>query len=255
MRVALAIVCFAVSAASAQPDPQPADPKPADSKPADAKSLSKFDISKVEALFDQGTKHYDLGEWDAAIAKFKQVYALMPDPSFLFNLGQAYRQKGACREATTAYKSYLRHATDDRAKVEQFIRELAPCVANEDEKARRLAPPPQLSPSHKRLRRIGLVTGGVGVLALAGSAVFGVRALQAENDLEACNLDPCTGNAAAKIDERGRSSERNALILGVAGGAAFAIGGAIFAYTKWKPEYITVAPTGGGAMVMGGGRF
>jgi tetratricopeptide (TPR) repeat protein len=246
------LLCIVESVAFAQPtDPKP-DPKPVEAKPP----LSKFDTSKVEAMFDRGTKHYDLGEWDAAIAAFKQAYALMPDPSFLYNLGQSFRQKGACREATAAYKSYLRNAPDDdRGKVEQFVRELDPCVKVEEEKARRLLPPPELSPRHRTLRRAGLITTGAGMLVLGGASFFAVRAVRTESESERCNTNPCAGSRVIDLDRKGQAAERNALVLGVIGAAVVATGATLYLYTRVRGEYITVTPTGGGGLVTLGHSF
>jgi tetratricopeptide (TPR) repeat protein len=276
--VKLALVLCAVSSvAYAQPDPlgdklapddkpadaKPTDDKPADAKPADAKPangtmLSKIDTKKIEQLFDEGTKHYDLGEWDKAIASFKQAYALMPDPSFLFNLGQAYKQKGACRDASAAYVAYLRKAPDeDRAKVEGFIKELEPCARIEDEKARRLLPPPRLSPTHRKLRIAGLATAGAGMLALGGAVIFVVQSRNAENDLEACATREmgCQLGEAREIDSKGRKAERNAKALAIAGGSAIAVGAALVFYTVFRAEYVTATPAPGGAVFSARMRF
>jgi tetratricopeptide (TPR) repeat protein len=249
----VAVAAVAASTATAHAQPAPPAPRP---EPAPARSLPAPDTSKIEALFVEGTKHYDLGEWDAAIARFKQAYALMPDPSFLFNLGQSYRQKNSCREATAAYKSYLRHAPDeDRAKVEQFLRELEPCVKAEEERARRLAPPPRLSSRHVKLRWAGLATGAVGALLAGGGVFFTVKAINTENDAEARCRTLCNGADLVALEREGKQADRNAKLLYAVGGAAVAAGATLFLYTVLRADYVTVEPTPGGAIVGALARF
>jgi Tetratricopeptide repeat len=56
--------------------------------------------------YANGTKQYDMGHWDEAIAEFEKAYDLRPDPSFLFNLAQAHRRKGDLKRALDLYKNY-----------------------------------------------------------------------------------------------------------------------------------------------------
>jgi tetratricopeptide (TPR) repeat protein len=88
------------------------------------------DEEKAKVLFDEGTRHYNLAEYAEAIERYKEAYRLLPDPLFLFNIGQAYRQDNDCAHARTFYKSYLRNAPDayNREKVEQRIVEMEACI-------------------------------------------------------------------------------------------------------------------------------
>ena len=223
----------------------------------------RYDTSKVEALFEEGNKHYDLGEYDQAVAAFRKAYALLPDPSFLFNIGQSYRLGHRCREATAAYRAYLRNApasgtTDDRAKIEQLIRDLEPCTKTEEERLRRLAPPPELSPRHKKLRIAGLATAAVGTVALGGGVAFSVRAARAANELErACGGEQptCGAAEAVEIDTRGRAASRDAMWLYIAGGATVAVGTTLVLYTVLRPEHVMVAPTNDGLFITAAGKF
>jgi tetratricopeptide (TPR) repeat protein len=243
------VVCWCVaSRAYAQPDPAPA------SSPDNA--VGAFDTSKVEAVYERGTKHYDLGEFDAAAAAFKEAYALMPDPTFLFNIGQAYRQANKCSDARTAYKSYLRNLpdADNRQKVEQFLVELDACVAREEARLAAMRPPPPIvirpALRHRTLRLAGFVTAGGGVLLAAGGLFFSARAADAASDLEARCAMTCNADDIRGLDERGRSASRNATILYVAGGAAIVTGAALVFYATMNAEApVTVAPVKGGAVI------
>jgi hypothetical protein len=76
--------------------------------------------------YEIGTQQYDLGHWDDAIREFEKAYELRPDPSFLYNLAQAYRRKGDYRRALDLYKNYLVKVpkTPQRAEIEERINSL-----------------------------------------------------------------------------------------------------------------------------------
>jgi hypothetical protein len=73
--------------------------------------------------YESGTRHYDLGHWDEAIAEFEKAYELRPDPSFLYNLAQTNRRKGDLKRALDLYKNFLRKVPKgpQRDEVEEKI--------------------------------------------------------------------------------------------------------------------------------------
>ena len=73
-----------------------------------------------------GTQQYDLGHWDDSIREFEKAYELRPDPSFLYNLAQAYRRKGDTKRALDLYRNYLAKVpkTPQRAEIEERIKSL-----------------------------------------------------------------------------------------------------------------------------------
>jgi hypothetical protein len=76
--------------------------------------------------YEIGTQQYDLGHWDDAIREFEKAYELRSDPSFLYNLAQAYRRKGDNKRALDLYKNYLVKVpkTPQRAEIEERINSL-----------------------------------------------------------------------------------------------------------------------------------
>ena len=74
----------------------------------------------------KGTKYFDLGQWDDAIAEYREAYKLRSDPAFLFNLAQAYRRKGDLQPALDLYKNYLiaNPKSPKRSDIEKRIRTL-----------------------------------------------------------------------------------------------------------------------------------
>jgi tetratricopeptide (TPR) repeat protein len=90
---------------------------------ANARSAHAEDADKARQLFQQGSKYYDVGQFDKAIEAWQAGYDQKPDPSFLYNIAQAYRQKEDPQRAIFFYKSYLRNSpkAGNRVEVEQRI--------------------------------------------------------------------------------------------------------------------------------------
>jgi hypothetical protein len=103
--------------------------------PSAAQSNAK---ERAKALYQQGKTQFDLGNFDESVKLFKQAYATSPNPAFLFNIAQAYRQMGDCKQALFFYKRYLTVAGDnarDKDLVEGHIKQLSEtCKASEEMK-------------------------------------------------------------------------------------------------------------------------
>jgi tetratricopeptide (TPR) repeat protein len=106
--------------------------------------------SRALALIKEGRARYDLGKFDEAILLFQQAYEVWPYPEALFNLAQAWRQKGDARKAVFYYRSYLRNKPDaaNREEVEQRIAELEKNIAAE-ESAKEKPPEGTTTPTDK----------------------------------------------------------------------------------------------------------
>jgi hypothetical protein len=73
-----------------------------------AKSGDRDTKQEAKARFVSGQSHYNLNEFAEALIDFKEAYRLLPDPVFLYNLGQCERQLGHPEEAILFYRSFLR---------------------------------------------------------------------------------------------------------------------------------------------------
>jgi tetratricopeptide (TPR) repeat protein len=95
-----------------------------------AQDVDEATKAKVQALDAEGAQHFNLAEYDEAIVAYKEAYRLDPEPLFLYDIAQAYRQKPDCTKARTFYKSYLRNAPDatNRDKVDKRIAEMEECI-------------------------------------------------------------------------------------------------------------------------------
>ena len=89
----------------------------------------------------KGTRAYELGLYDEAIAEYMAAYKSKDDPALLFNLGQAHRLAGHAAEALRFYKTYLSKLPEaaNRADVESKLRELKDLV---DKQRQAQAEPP-----------------------------------------------------------------------------------------------------------------
>lgn len=106
---------------------------------------------KARVHYETGMAHFNLEEWDAAIAEWEEGYRVKPVPEFLFNIAQAYRKSQRYERALTFYQSYVRLApkAPNRAEVERQIEQLKPLAAEEKRNAAsypKLPPPKPTEP-------------------------------------------------------------------------------------------------------------
>lgn len=98
------------------------------------------DVDKAREAFESASKHWDLGEFEAALADFKDAYRSVDDPKLLFNIAQCYRMLGDTNQALRNYKNYLIKVPQapNEALVRQLIDDL--------EKRRSDQPAPKTTP-------------------------------------------------------------------------------------------------------------
>src|SRR5262245_24916190 len=84
------------------------------------------DAGRMREHYLKGTKAFDLGFYDDAIAEYLLAYQAKDSPALLFNLGQANRLSGHLAEALRFYRVYLTKMprAANRAEVELKIAEL-----------------------------------------------------------------------------------------------------------------------------------
>ena len=104
--------------------------------------------AKARVHYETGMAHFNLEEWDQAIAEWEEGYRVKPVPEFLFNIAQAYRKSSRYERALTFYQRYLRLApkADNRAEVERQIEQLKPLAEKEKHTpVPKLEPPPKIA--------------------------------------------------------------------------------------------------------------
>ena len=113
-------------------------------------SVHAADAATEEARrhFQKGQQFYDLGHWDEAAEEFEKAYAARNDPTFIYNMAQAFRRKGDAKRALELYKNYLIKAprSPQRPEIEQRIEALQAQVDEAQRAARSAAPEPAYEP-------------------------------------------------------------------------------------------------------------
>jgi tetratricopeptide (TPR) repeat protein len=102
------------------------------------------DKPAARAAYAEGTKYYDLNQFEPALKAFEKAYWNYEEPAFLFNIAQCYRQLDKKPEALKFYRSYLRKVPEapNRAEVERLIASLEEAIGRE----RATRPPPKVAP-------------------------------------------------------------------------------------------------------------
>jgi tetratricopeptide (TPR) repeat protein len=132
---ALSLIAMVLGAPAANAQKAPAPPAPADPAKRDREARDHYEM---------GINHYNMGEFDFAIAEFRQAYLLSASPSLLFNIAQAFRLKKDYEQAHAFYRTYLRHQPDapNRDDVEGLIGDMEKQMAKQ--RVKRERPPDPL---------------------------------------------------------------------------------------------------------------
>jgi tetratricopeptide (TPR) repeat protein len=227
--------------------------------------------AKARAEYEQGTTHFNLGEYAEAAAAFRRAYELSKAPGLLFNLGQAHRLAGgpgSCKAALLVYQSYVRLDPNGRfrATADKYIVAMEACAKAEADSAAAAppaAPPPKPEerivivekpvPSRGNgLRVAGWVSIAVGGVGLIAGATTGVLAIKKGNDLEG----PCSQGCPPALhdDNNTYNALRTWTTVGFAVGGVGVVTGAVLLWTTRDRESgasISVAPGAGGVQVRG----
>jgi tetratricopeptide (TPR) repeat protein len=67
---------------------------------------------EAQAALARGNEAYRAGKVEDAILEYTRAYDLVPSPSVLYNLGQAYDEAGRKREALDALDTFIRKAEE-----------------------------------------------------------------------------------------------------------------------------------------------
>lgn len=197
------------------------------------------DLAAASARYDAGKRAYDAADYAAAIADWQASYALSHASLLLFNLGQAYRLAGDCARANHYYQRY-QQAEPTPPNPAELAAAMARCagVAPLDDAAPvapvvAVPPPapvevPSPEASGRPLRIAGLVTMGIGGVAVVASVVYGLSARDKAATIGDLPVGtPWTPELVA-LQQDGRAAAGRARLYGVVGALAV-VGGA----TMW----------------------
>jgi hypothetical protein len=233
------------------------------------------DQSELGIVYKKGKTAYDLGNFEEAIKYFKQAYAIQPHESHLYNIAQAYRQAGDCRNALFFYKRYIAvggEKAHHHEVVQRRIKELtASCEVIDDMKNK--PPLDSLEPGRggenaggeQAGTGTGTGTGGSGATGATGTGgtVTGSATVDTGPSAPVLAASLELGGAVLSMGELEISGAH--FSLGVGAGYPLSFGkvgltlGGLFTYTPvpWTNEVMGVSGTSALIGVLGnvGGRY
>src|SRR4051794_23506888 len=117
-------------------------------------AVTEEDAAAGERLLEEGLLRYDTAEYDQAIDLFRDAYKRTRASALLFNMAQAYRLKGDCRQAADLYRQFIRRdpGAADRKRAEGWLVTLGRCAAQTEAPSRQEAAPNSV---HTREERSG----------------------------------------------------------------------------------------------------
>jgi len=223
------------------------------------------DAKLAEELAQQAFDAYQKGDFAAAIALYKKAYQSSAAGVILFNIANIYDKKLKDKEqALDYYRKYLRSGDTEpelvkraseridtvRAEIEagkrtqEEERNAAPTGSNPNGSGT-VAPgsgvlpplPPPPDPPRTRMQKLGLVSGGVGLAAVAIGGGFGYYARTKNKDAAAsCNDRVCQdGTGLGLINDAHKwANLSTGLVIG--GAALIATGVVLYVYGPSKKE-------------------
>jgi hypothetical protein len=245
-----------------------------------ASGIAAADETNAEKLYEQGQVAFDAKRFDEAISAWEQSYELSKEPDLLFNIGQAYRQRGKpgdCTKAFTSYQKFIELAatSEQRPVAEGFAVELKACAIHEAP-APIAAPiavpsptpimalvtaPPLIEPSNGtrsgRTEKIaGFTLAGGGVALVATGFYFGHRASSLGNEVTSTCAKGCDWAVYGPKNTDGRSAQTKQYVFDGLGAAAIVGGGIMYWLgTREGAPSIALATHRGGAVVTWSGSW
>lgn len=205
------------------------------------------------------------GRYADAVEQFNEAYQLDANPDYLFKIAEAYRLARNCSKAADSYRRFL---TKDPSppnvdQIKRWIVEQDECARASSSSLRTTDPKPPTDPTTRGAgkRRLAIIATGVGAVALgvAGFFTWDARYLaqQRDNLLRDCDkAAPCAPGLVTDYNDRGDRAAAIAITGYAVGGVAIAGGIMLFLFARSGHEQpVAIAPTSGGAMVLGGFAF
>jgi tetratricopeptide (TPR) repeat protein len=240
--------------------------------------------AQARAAADDGSARFHSNDYLGAVEKFKEAYALDPDPGYLFNIAQAYRQAGDCANAADYYGRFLVevpnppnvatirewHSSQVTCAAARKLAEPEPTVTPPPAPPLTAAAPPIASQPPQRAQQPAGARRNVGVaLALAGTSAVafavggyftwktGSLADDRDSALASCTLErPCDARVARDYDEDGHRAATLAGVAFAVGGAALIASTLVFALSgRERAPDVAVAASAHGALLIGGFRW
>ena len=226
----------------------------------------------AEAAYKEGQAKYLAEDYGGAIERFNAAYKIEPDPVYLFNIAQAYRQWKKCREASEYFHRYLdeAHNPPNTEDVKKFIVEMDECAKTQPaepkptpsptpEPVKPVEPLPSPASPHAEgtshpHRTLGIIVGAAGALLAINGIYFYTKVRDDEDRANGLCVDcpawtPELDASRKSADSDGHRDEKIMIGSFIAGGAAIGVGVVLMMLSSDSKESpVTIAPTRNGAM-------
>jgi len=141
------------------------------------------EVSEAREHYKKGTKAFELGAFQEAVAEYAAAYRLRDDPALLYNLAQSNRLANHPLEALRLYRMFLLKTPNasNREEVESKIAELRKLVEQQQTTPNppldaRQAPPPSgptvTQPPTPEQTVSGVLLGVGGAAVVTGTVLF-----------------------------------------------------------------------------------
>jgi hypothetical protein len=250
--LALGLTALAWAAPAQQREAREREAKEVQAKELQAKELQAKELAakELEAKEVQAKKACLASRPDRGIELLAELYAETNDATYIYNQARCYQQNGRAQDAATRFREYLRKSPSvdpaEKAQVQGYIAELEAQARPSPPSASPTVPAPiaagalpapgatvtttsapsgGASPrsSASRWRLVGVVTGSIGALALAGGIYMGTRARALSDEVTS---DGSRGTFSPSKYDQGRRAETLQWV-GAGVGAAALAGGAL----------------------------
>ena len=220
--------------------------------------------ARARALAEEGTARFQQYDYAGAVAKFKEAFELNADPSFLFNIAQAYRLAGDCPNAADYYGRFLTEVPDppNAEKIRGWHTSQVECAKARAKREQPPPPPPPPPTEEPRSGRLGLVIafGATSAVGFGFGTFFLWDAIylksQRADFIDNCSVaSPCPAGVVNDYDARGSRANALAAIGMTVGGVALAATAAVYFLSRESETPVAMVPISGGAMIAGGFRF
>jgi len=228
----------------------------------------------AEALATEAYDLYQAGRFQESLAVYQKAYEKEPAAAILFNIARIYERKlGDPARAEQYYKQYVA-APDADPELAKKAREFLATREAERKTASSRAPAVTTVPDTEpratttddgggqveALRIAGWASLGVGVTALGVGTIFGIVAMNKNDDAaEICNGSACAEQSGVDLIDEARSAATVSTVAFVAGGVLAAAGVVVVLATRsgsGGDARMSVAPALGprvGGLVLSGG--
>jgi len=216
-------------------------------QPAGPKTDDRANSAEAARLYDEGKRHFDIGEYAQAIASWKLSYLRSSAPLLLFNIAQAYRLSTNCAQANRFYLNYRRieKHPKNQAELEKAMAKCAGVEPATGDAAPTATPPATTGSPPAGAAGTPLVATTTGSPPTESPAPRSAT-LPVTTPTGQTARSPTTSlvHATPQPSNRGRGWRTAGLVTGSLGGAALVVGAAYAIKAKLDSNTVSGERTG-----------